>query len=879
MSRSSPMMEQYRTVKEQHPDKLLMFQVGDFYEFFFEDAYTAAREMDIALTSRDAESENPIPLAGVPIHAAEIYLNRLLSKGYRVVICEQVEDAAQAKGLVKREVTRILTPGTLTDPEMLEESRNNYLVVVVGDESKGYYGLAAIDVSTGTFEITEQIGDGAWEIITDELTRLQPAELLCSSEEIKAASRNLFGSGHNGLIDLYNPVTAPEEVQELVRGQWEKDNWGNLELHNYPFAAQAAATALVYLSALQQLPAGAKHFHHLDLYFPRENMSLDATTVRNLELCRSLREGEKQGSLLGLLDYCVTAMGKRLMRRWVEQPLRRKRLIEKRLDAVEEFVRKPLLRRKISSIQRDIFDLERFCSRLSYERVTARDLVALKNTLQSIEKLKEQTAGCDSELTRNAGQGMPSFRVLIELLEKALVEDPPLSLKEGGFFKKGYDDEVDRLRKYARESSDMLLEFENREKERTGIKSMRIGYNRNFGYYIEVTKPNLNLVPPEYHRKQTLVNAERYTTEELNTMEEEIISAREKIAALEYSLFEDLRQKISREYTDKLLEASFSTAVVDCIRTLAEQAEKNDYCRPYFSNSTQMQIKKARHPVVEQMVTERFIPNDIKMDQREFLLIITGPNMAGKSTYIRSAALIAIMAQMGSFVPAEKAELTVFDRIFARVGASDDLSRGQSTFMVEMKETASILKEATRDSLIILDEIGRGTSTYDGMSIARSVIEYIVKKIKAKTLFSTHYHELTTLEEEIEGVKNYTMAVKERGKEVIFLRQIVAGRADKSYGINVARLAGVPLEVLIRAEEILMELELASSSASERQLSLLPMVVNPVENHSQELEIADELKNIDLDNTTPIEALHKMFSLQQALLGDDEQKTVGEEQR
>ncbi len=879
MSRSSPMMEQYRTVKEQHPDKLLMFQVGDFYEFFFEDAYTAAREMDIALTSRDAESENPIPLAGVPIHAAEIYLNRLLSKGYRVVICEQVEDAAQAKGLVKREVTRILTPGTLTDPEMLEESRNNYLVVVVGDESKGYYGLAAIDVSTGTFEITEQIGDGAWEIITDELTRLQPAELLCSSEEIKAASRNLFGSGHNGLIDLYNPVTAPEEVQELVRGQWEEDNWGNLELHNYPFAAQAAATALVYLSALQQLPAGAKHFHHLDLYFPRENMSLDATTVRNLELCRSLREGEKQGSLLGLLDYCVTAMGKRLMRRWVEQPLRRKRLIEKRLDAVEEFVRKPLLRRKISSIQRDIFDLERFCSRLSYERVTARDLVALKNTLQSIEKLKEQTAGCDSELTRNAGQGMPSFRVLIELLEKALVEDPPLSLKEGGFFKKGYDDEVDRLRKYARESSDMLLEFENREKERTGIKSMRIGYNRNFGYYIEVTKPNLNLVPPEYHRKQTLVNAERYTTEELNTMEEEIISAREKIAALEYSLFEDLRQKISREYTDKLLEASFSTAVVDCIRTLAEQAEKNDYCRPYFSNSTQMQIKKARHPVVEQMVTERFIPNDIKMDQREFLLIITGPNMAGKSTYIRSAALIAIMAQMGSFVPAEKAELTVFDRIFARVGASDDLSRGQSTFMVEMKETASILKEATRDSLIILDEIGRGTSTYDGMSIARSVIEYIVKKIKAKTLFSTHYHELTTLEEEIEGVKNYTMAVKERGKEVIFLRQIVAGRADKSYGINVARLAGVPLEVLIRAEEILMELELASSSASERQLSLLPMVVNPVENHSQELEIADELKNIDLDNTTPIEALHKMFSLQQALLGDDEQKTVGEEQR
>ncbi|OPL10145.1 MAG: hypothetical protein AVO34_04080 [Firmicutes bacterium ML8_F2] len=877
MNRISPMMEQYRTVKEQHPDKLLMFQVGDFYEFFFEDAHTAAREMDIALTSRDAGSENPIPLAGVPIHSAETYLNRLLSKGYRVVICEQVEDAAQAKGLVKREITRILTPGTITDPEMLEESRNNYLAVVVGDINS-CYGLAAVDVSTGTFEITEQRGEVAWEIVTDELTRLQPAELLCSSEEIEAASREVFGSGHNGLIDLYTPVTAPEEVQELIREQWEENNWGKLDLHNFPLAAQAAATALVYLKALQQLPAGGKHFHHLELYFPRENMSLDATTVRNLELCRSIREGGKEGSLLGLLDRCVTAMGKRLLRRWVEQPLRSKRLIEKRLDAVEEFVLKPLLRRKISSIQRDIFDLERFCSRLFYERVTARDLVVLKNNLRLIEKLREQTAECESELTRKAGQAMPSFRDLIELLDKALVEDPPFSLKEGGLFKKGYDDEVDRLRKYARESSDMLLEFENREKERTGIKSMRIGYNRNFGYYIEVTKPNLNLVPPEYHRKQTLVNAERYTTEDLNEMEEEIISAREKMAAMEYSLFEDLRKKIYGNYSDKLLEASFSTAIIDCIRNLAEQAEKNDYNRPIFSDSSQMQIKKAHHPVVEQMVAERFIPNDIKINQREFLLIITGPNMAGKSTYIRSAALIAVMAQMGSFVPAEKAEMPVFDRIFARVGASDDLSRGQSTFMVEMKETASILKEATRDSLIILDEIGRGTSTYDGMSIARSVIEYIGSKLQAKTLFSTHYHELTDLEGKIAGVKNYTMAVKERGKEVIFLRQVVVGRADKSYGINVARLAGVPLEVLLRAEEILTELEQVSSSSSERQLSLLPMVVKPAEDHRRELEIIDELKNIDLNRTTPLEALHKMFYLQQILLDYEKDKTVGDEQ-
>jgi len=837
LNRISPMMEQYRTVKEQHPDKLLMFQVGDFYEFFFEDAHTAAREMDIALTSRDAGSENPIPLAGVPIHSAETYLNRLLSKGYRVVICEQVEDAAQAKGLVKREITRILTPGTITDPEMLEESRNNYLAVVVGDINS-CYGLAAVDVSTGTFEITEQRGEVAWEIVTDELTRLQPAELLCSSEEIEAASREVFGSGHNGLIDLYTPVTAPEEVQELIREQWEENNWGKLDLHNFPLAAQAAATALVYLKALQQLPAGGKHFHHLELYFPRENMSLDATTVRNLELCRSIREGGKEGSLLGLLDRCVTAMGKRLLRRWVEQPLRSKRLIEKRLDAVEEFVLKPLLRRKISSIQRDIFDLERFCSRLFYERVTARDLVVLKNNLRLIEKLREQTAECESELTRKAGQAMPSFRDLIELLDKALVEDPPFSLKEGGLFKKGYDDEVDRLRKYARESSDMLLEFENREKERTGIKSMRIGYNRNFGYYIEVTRTNTSQVPDEYIRKQTLVGAERYITPEMKEVESRVLSAEEEIREIEARVFHEVCRKIAVEVS-RLLITARQIALLDTAAGLAEVAAGRGYNRPEMLDDTTLDIRDGRHPVVEDFIPgRRFVANDTCFEDEERIRLITGPNMSGKSTYLRQAALIVLMAQMGSYVPASLARLGITDRV----------------------EAANILNHASRSSLLILDEIGRGTSTYDGLSIAWSIVEYIHSHphLRSRTLFATHYHELTTLAQKLPGVRNYNVAVSEESGDVVFLHTIIPGKADKSYGIHVAELAGLPRPVINRAQEILARLEAESrsnqvgDSLAPKQLAFFPET-NP---------LVKELSELNVETLTPLEALNKIYEWQ-----------------
>ena len=863
MSKASPMMEQYKSIKARHPDKLLLFQVGDFYELFYEDAELAAKEMEIALTSRDGGSDNPIPLAGVPIHSAENYLNRLLSKGYKIVVCDQVEQASQAKGLVRREITRILTPGTITDQEMLEESRNNYLTVVIA-ESNNYYGLAVVDVSTGDFKVTENKSEAAWDFIADELRRLQPAEVLCNTEDLEMRCRKQVDVNKSSLVETLTNIPDHNETVALITEQWNRDTWQKLDLDRYPLAAKCAAAALTYLELLQQLPPDGKHFHELELYFNYKNMIIDSITSRNLELTQSIRDGSRQGSLLALIDRCMTGMGKRLLRRWVEQPLVEQGKIEARLDALSELQNKPLLRRDLRKKLQDIFDLERFCSRLSYQRVNARDLVALKNTLRQLDPVKEITLNCDSDLLKEVAVQMPSFDELIARIEKALVEDPPLSLKEGGLFKTGYNQEVDSLKTTANEGNTLLLDFEQKERARTGIKSLRVGYNRNFGYYIEITKTNLDLAPPEYHRKQTLINAERFTTEELNRMEEQIIGARDKLAALEYNLFEELRDFVSN-HTGELLAAAHELARLDCLQGLAETAKIHNYCRPVFSGKGNMSVKQARHPVVEQLAFERFVPNDITINRDRYLLVITGPNMAGKSTYIRSAALVAIMAQMGSFIPADKAEVPIIDRIFARVGASDDLSRGHSTFMVEMQETAAILRESTPDSLIILDEIGRGTSTYDGMSIARSVLEYISKKIKAKTLFSTHYHELTELEGELPGIKNYTMAVKEKGKEVIFLRQIIPGKADKSYGINVARLAGVPLEVLIRAESILTELELAASSAAEQQLSLLPMVSEPVSNHEAELAVIEELKNVDLNRMTPLESIQKLYDLQNQL--------------
>ncbi len=866
MSELTPMMKQYLSFKEQHPDKIIFFQVGDFFEIFFEDAVVAARAMDVVLTTRDSNKENPIPLAGVPIHAADTYLNRLLGKGFKVAVCEQVEEAAAAAGLVRREITRILTPGTVTDPEMLEESRNNYLAAITslpGGEA-GYYGLAAVDVSTGDFRINEWAGEEAVAGVADELLRLQPAECIYSSTAAAELFRPyLEQKSASGTI--FDFSAGPEQVRAILSEQWGEAIWEKLTLSRYPAAASAAAAALSYLKMLQH-PARGRHFRNLELSSPGGLMLVDGITARNLELTRTIRDGKRQGSLLGLLDHCLTAMGRRLMRLWVEQPLNEQRLIEERLDAVEELMQNPLARNELRAALQQVIDLERFCSRLCCGRVGARDLVAMKNTLESLEPLAQLLNGCRSALLQSLRQ-LPDFGALIRRIDGVLVDDPPLQLREGGLIRDGCSGEVDRLRSIARDGRSWLLDFEKKERDRTGIKSLRVGYNRNFGYYIEVTRPNLGLVPPEYHRRQTLVNAERFITGPLKEMEEQITGAREKLFRLEYELFEALREGVAAE-VPLLQAASARLARLDCLQGLAEAAERYRYCRPRFSPEGRLRIKRGRHPVVEQGSEERFVPNDLLMDEDAHVLVITGPNMAGKSTYIRSTALICLMAQMGCFVPAEEAELPVLNRIFARVGASDDLSRGLSTFMVEMQETASILKEATPHSLLVLDEIGRGTSTYDGMSIARSVLEYISCKIKAKTLFSTHYHELTNLEDELPGIKNYTMAVKEKGKEVIFLRRVVAGRSDKSYGINVARLAGLPLEVLLRAEVILSELETAAT-ATGSQLSLIPLVQEQPREDGRARELLGELKALDLNRITPLEALQHLYRLQQKLFQDD----------
>ncbi|NLM24308.1 MAG: DNA mismatch repair protein MutS [Firmicutes bacterium] len=859
------MMEQYLAIKQQHPDKIVWFQVGDFYEMFFDDAVLAAREMDIALTTRDTNKENPIPMAGVPIHAAETYLNRLLAKNYKVAICDQVEDPALARGLVRREVTRIITPGTVTDSEMLEEGRNNYLAALVQSGESGF-GLAAVDVSTGDFSATETRGPKAWEDILDELRRLQPAEVISSSPDLLEQLKPSLLGKNRIQLEKVEPLEMGE-VRRLIDQQWGEEFWEEANLSGYPLAAEAAAAILTYLRELQH-PLGS-HFHPLELYFAGKHMIIDCTTNRNLELTQTLREGDRQRSLLGLLDSCMTSMGRRLLRRWVEQPLVNIEAILERQEAVAELHRRPLLRKELRRLLRDFIDLERFCSRLCYQRVNARDLVGLKRALLLLPSLKKALAEAEAlQLTEIAG-AIPSFADLVEVIHNCLVEDPPLSLKEGGLIREGYHPEVDRYRSISRDGSRWLLELEQRERERTGIKTLKIGYNRNFGYYIEVTRSNLGQVPPDYYRRQTLVNAERFTTDELKEIEDQITGARDRLVQLEYELFEELRQRVAG-HTNDLQQTAHLLARLDCLQSLAEVAERYRYCRPQITAGNTLHIEKGRHPVVERLSGERFVPNDLHMDENNYIAIITGPNMAGKSTYCRSIALICLMGQMGGFVPAKKAVLPVLDRIFARVGASDDLSRGYSTFMVEMQETATILAEASPRSLVVLDEIGRGTSTYDGMSIARSVLEYIATSIKAKTLFSTHYHELTRLEGELKGIKNYTMAVREKGKEVIFLRQVVPGHSDKSYGINVARLAGLPLEVILRAEAILAEMETAA--AKEKQLSLLPFTSCLPAVRSREKELVDEIINLDLNRTSPLEALQILFRLQKKALENGEER-------
>ena len=878
MSKSSPMIEQFWSIKNEHEDKLVFFQVGDFYELFYEDARIGSQELDLVLTTRDSDKENPVPLAGIPIHAVDNYLARLLEKGYKVAICDQTEDASQAKGLVKREVTRIVTPGTVTDENMLSETQNNYIMSLVKD-GENYYGIAITDVSTGDFWATEISGEDAMDMIKAEWQRITPAEVICTSwmmeDRVITECRQLWD--YTMIEEVSEEFFYHTEALEQVKKQWHEQEIESFLSHRYPLAVSATGALLKYLRILQK--TSLNHLQPVKLYFPGEYMIIDGITRKNLELTQTIREGRRKGSLLDVIDYTCTSMGGRLLKRWIEQPLKDVEKIRERSEAVNEFSGNSTLKNDLRQILDKIYDLERLCSRVNYGNVNARDLVALKESLELLPNIKEIISSSFSSLLQDLSLNLPEFAELVGLLEKSLVENPPLTVKEGGIIKDGYSEEVDYLRRLTRESKDWLLEIEQQERERTGIKSLKVSYNRVYGYYIEVTKNNLHLVPKDYHRKQTLVNAERYITDELKKIEEDITGSNDKLCTLEYKFFEELREKVL-SFTSDLQYSAQILSQLDCLQGLGEAALVNRYRQPDISAANDLELKQVRHPVIEKMnFDERFVPNDVFMNHEQKMLIITGPNMAGKSTYCRSVALACLLAQVGSFIPADSAYLPVFDRIFARVGSSDDLSAGQSTFMVEMNETASILKEATPQTLVILDEIGRGTSTYDGMSIARSVLEYINKYIGSWTLFSTHYHELTVLENELPGVKNYTVAVKERGKSVIFLRKVVPGKADKSYGINVARLAGLPTEVIDRAETILKEAESASNNSprnSVKQIDLFEFTEEHVKNSNETKRFLEDLKEKDLDVITPLEALQDLFYLQ-SLIRKDEQENNDKE--
>ena len=846
------MMEQYREVKKQHPQDLLMFRLGDFYELFFDDAELAARELEITLTSREAGNNNRVPMCGVPYHAVDSYLARLIAKGYRVAICEQMEDPRQAKGIVKREVVRVVTPGTILSESVLAERGNNYLALVWEEEAE--LALAAADISTGEFLWALFGGADRYPALLNQLSRLFPAELVVTGKLERWDEMERF------LQTRLSGCTVTNFVNETTEA------WRELPAKHFPMAELPAETVaftavaqlLQYLH--QTLKTDLSHVNRLTRFRLQDALMLDATTLRNLEITRNMREGSKRGSLLGVLDYTATAMGGRLLRQWLETPLVNLLEIRRRHDAVEELLGVPAVRQVVRERLKSVYDLERILTRIEVGSANARDLAALRSSFEILPELKRILRELKTTALAEIGLGMATHADCAEMIGAAIVDSPPFSVREGGFIRDGYDLELDELRSLSRDSRQWVQDLETREKESTGIKSLKISYNKVFGYYIEVTHANTTAVPANYVRKQTLVNAERYITPELKEFETKILGAQEKIVNIEYHLFCTVRDFI-KKLLPEIQATARHLAVLDCLLSFAEAAANHRYVRPEMTEDQRIVIRDGRHPVVERLLSgEIFVPNDTFLDPAECeVMILTGPNMAGKSTYMRQVALLTLMAQAGSFIPAKEASISPVDRIFTRVGASDDLATGQSTFMLEMNEVSQILKHATSRSLIILDEIGRGTSTFDGMSIARAVVEYVREKIRAKTIFATHYHELTCLAEWRPGIRNYSMAVKERGNDVMFLRRVVAGGADKSYGIHVAKLAGLPGKVVERAQELLVQIELESSCAPaaptgkaaepEPTLSLFRST------------LADEIMEIDVMTLTPLEALNVLHKL------------------
>ena len=862
MAELTPMMRQYMEMKERNPGCLLFFRLGDFYEMFAEDAKLASKELDLTLTTRDRgkDKEDQTPMCGVPFHSAESYIARLVAKGYKVAICEQMEDPALAKGLVKRDIIRVVTPGTVTESSMLDERKNNYFACAYGEA--GAFGLCFCDISTGAFHA--MVAENADRAV-DELGCYQPSELLlggrAADDEIlcEALRTRIPCCVENGEPALFDY----DQAAALLLQQFGKDVEA-LGLGEARPVVQAAGALLLTLKKNQktELP----HVRTLEFSQSSRFLELDLTARRNLELTETMRAGEKRGSLLWVLDKTKTAMGGRLLRSWLEKPLMSPAQIKKRQDAVAELVDHTVAREELIHLLKDVTDLERVMARIATGTCTCRDFRQLSNGLSPLPGLAAALASFESPLLRQVRESLPDLQPLKDEIDRAIVDDPPFTIREGGMIRPGYSEEIDQLRDIMSGGKDTMTAIEVREKERTGIKNLRVGYNRVFGYYIEVAKGQVSLVPADYIRKQTLTNGERYITPELKELEDTILNAKDRVVTLEYDLFLKLRTYLA-DHGAAVQAAANAAALADVLSSFAALAVDNDYCRPEVDFSNEIQIEGGRHPVVEQVLRGKmFVPNDTKLGTPDCqVAIITGPNMAGKSTYMRQVALIVLLAQMGSFVPAKSARIGVVDRLFTRIGASDDLAAGQSTFMVEMEEVAEILNRATPRSLLILDEIGRGTSTYDGMAIARAVLEFVAdrKTLGAKTLFATHYHELTVLEETLEGVKNFNISVRKRGDEMIFLRKIVPGGADKSYGVEVAKLAGLPSKVVERARKILKELEqgqiprtAAAPKAADEQVSILDL---------DALAIRDRLAKITVETLTPIEAMNVLYELRQMI--------------
>ena len=877
MAELTPMMQQYMKTKEEYKDCILFYRLGDFYEMFFDDAITASKELDITLTGKNCGLEERAPMCGVPFHSVDGYLNRLVSKGYKVAICEQMEEPSNARGIVRREVVRVATPGTNLDMQALDESRNNYIMCVAYIADR--FGMSVADVTTGDYFVTEIENAGK---LFDEIYKFMPSELICNEAFYMSGMdiddlKNRLGVTIYSLDAWYFDDAI---CTQTLKEHFQVSSMEGLGISDYDCGVIASGALLIYLKETQK--TSLSHMSRLTPYATGKYMLLDSSTRRNLELCETLREKQKRGSLLWVLDKTKTAMGARNLRKNIEQPLIHKSEIERRLDAVEELLQNAISREEIREYLSPVYDLERLVSRITYQTANPRDLIAFQSSLSMLPHIKYILSEMKSPLLKDIYEGLDTLDDLCGRVQTSIKEEPPIAMRDGGIIRDGYNEEVDKLRMAKSNGKDWIARLEDEEREKTGIKNLRIKYNKVFGYYLEVTNSFKNMVPDYYTRKQTLANAERYIIPELKELEDTILGAEDKLYSLEYELYCEIRSRIARDVV-RIQKTAKAVAQIDTFASLALVAEQNNYVRPKLNEKGVIDIQDGRHPVVERMIpNDMFISNDTYLnDRKNRISIITGPNMAGKSTYMRQTALIVLMAQTGSFVPAGKANIGLVDRIFTRVGASDDLASGQSTFMVEMTEVANILRNATNKSLLILDEIGRGTSTFDGLSIAWAVIEHISdsRLLGAKTLFATHYHELTELEGKIGGVNNYCIAVKEKGDDIIFLRKIVKGGADKSYGIQVARLAGVPDTVISRAKEIVEELVQTDITGRIKDIAVQGHTPKLNTKKYDEVDLAqmslfdtvkdddvlEEIKNLDVSNLTPIDALNTLYQLQNKL--------------